>query len=460
MKKISGHNIETNFFSQLKKISNLIEFEGPILSHFIDKYNNNYLFYWVDYNEFTNRWLIWKTDEKSILEYLSNDVTLKEIYPKSGEYIYVADIDSKLEYKKIILTFSDLIDTDYEPEPESYFKHEVPLVYKEKLDSIGILSTLKTRALYFNIEPSTKRYDITIGLGDMWNVFENIANSFSCFVEYNVSNILSTRFTDKNRIKIAANSLSEINRLRFVYLNFNSFHFGIAADILNVDSKAIDPAIEQFHSNVLIEFQKEVLDNDFSSSHDIDAIIEKYPDESVRKKIFDPVIKIINNDNINININNFGKTFQRSYKHVPKNEVVRLNPTRSQSIKKINQNNHALMVAYVVADKDSDTDLTLFPKDATKRLVYAKEIDNFNLEINELKIDNEKTLRFNKPLLAKVTLDGDLFNVTYEPLNISFVLKDSKMLEDTFEKEVFKSYNKAISEPDNPFLEFFNKLLN
>ncbi|MDW0272088.1 MAG: hypothetical protein QN834_11870, partial [Nitrososphaeraceae archaeon] len=60
-------------------------------------------------------------------------------------------------------------------------------------------------------------------------------------------------------------------------------HIGIAADMIQTSDKVIDPSIQAFQKDVLSIYQNEVLDNDFSSTQDINILIEKYPDEEVRK---------------------------------------------------------------------------------------------------------------------------------------------------------------------------------
>ena len=55
---------------RLNKVSDLIYFDGPFLSHFVSERGDNYLYYWVDTDDEYNRWLIIRTDIFTIQKYL------------------------------------------------------------------------------------------------------------------------------------------------------------------------------------------------------------------------------------------------------------------------------------------------------------------------------------------------------------------------------------------------------
>ena len=53
---IQLRGIESKFPTKdLRKVTDLIYFDGPFLSHYVSKSGDNYLSYWVDYNFFNNR---------------------------------------------------------------------------------------------------------------------------------------------------------------------------------------------------------------------------------------------------------------------------------------------------------------------------------------------------------------------------------------------------------------------
>ena len=61
MKEVNGKPSNFNIFD-LTKVSDLIEFDGPLLSHFINDKNEDFLFLWCDVDQAYNRWVIFKVE--------------------------------------------------------------------------------------------------------------------------------------------------------------------------------------------------------------------------------------------------------------------------------------------------------------------------------------------------------------------------------------------------------------
>ena len=78
MKVTKGYNMNFDI-KNLIKVSDLIFFDGPLLSHYISQRGENYLFYWVDVDDIANRWLIIRTDIFTIQEYLDKKITLYDV---------------------------------------------------------------------------------------------------------------------------------------------------------------------------------------------------------------------------------------------------------------------------------------------------------------------------------------------------------------------------------------------
>ena len=166
---VPGHIITSLPIEGLERISNLIEFDGPLLSHYKDKFDNQYLYYWVDQDKVNNRWLVWKVNMDFLYLYINVEIPLLTLFPKSGEMLFCIDIDNGIRYSKIVLTYSNLIPENYLPEPDAYFRFEIPDVYAEQININSYLKGLRERALYFNVEPASARYQITVGIKDIWN---------------------------------------------------------------------------------------------------------------------------------------------------------------------------------------------------------------------------------------------------------------------------------------------------
>jgi hypothetical protein len=58
-------------FSHLTKVTDLIYFDGPLLSHYIDNSGENYIFYWIDVNSTFNRWLFFRVDLNLLQDFVN-----------------------------------------------------------------------------------------------------------------------------------------------------------------------------------------------------------------------------------------------------------------------------------------------------------------------------------------------------------------------------------------------------
>jgi hypothetical protein len=116
VEKINGYQLDQIPvpINSLTKVSDLIEFDGPILSHFNDQKSKNYIFYWVDHDKVHNRWLIWKVDSHQLYKYLRKQISLKEfLLNPNKDFIYAADIDGQLNYQSVYAIELENINASY-----------------------------------------------------------------------------------------------------------------------------------------------------------------------------------------------------------------------------------------------------------------------------------------------------------------------------------------------------------
>ena len=128
MKSINGFNItingfDINFdFSKLIKVSDLIYFDGPLLSHYMGNNGKNYLFLWVDADDDYNRWVVLRTDILSIQQYLDRKVNLRSLVmnPDDG-FVFTVDIDDDGNYFNIKVVPIDELPENYFPTEDSFY---------------------------------------------------------------------------------------------------------------------------------------------------------------------------------------------------------------------------------------------------------------------------------------------------------------------------------------------------
>lgn len=119
MEEIKGIKLDKFPLRNLAKKTDLIYFDGPLLSHFTSEYGDNYLYYWCDIDENFNRWLIFRVDQRSLSRYLLGELSLHELMrnPRDG-FWYSVDIDDDLEYHNVQYVH-DLPD-GYLPDADTY----------------------------------------------------------------------------------------------------------------------------------------------------------------------------------------------------------------------------------------------------------------------------------------------------------------------------------------------------
>ena len=137
MEKIEGLIISKLTFSP-KKLGDLLYYDGPLLSHFIDEErpNDNYLYRWVDNDDDANRWLISKISIEELTDFFEGKLSLKNLL-ESNQTIILLDLDDELNKKQIILTTLSNVPNSYLPSLSSQFEarfyHKYALHLKDKL---------------------------------------------------------------------------------------------------------------------------------------------------------------------------------------------------------------------------------------------------------------------------------------------------------------------------------------
>lgn len=125
MKEVKGLNINHLGFNPLK-LGDFIYYEGPLLSHFIDrnKPEDNYFYRWVDFDDNAHRWLIFKVSEKDLLAFFSGEYSLRQMI-ENNNFVTLLDLDDDLNKIQILITPLHGLPNNYLPTEQSFFKEEL-----------------------------------------------------------------------------------------------------------------------------------------------------------------------------------------------------------------------------------------------------------------------------------------------------------------------------------------------
>jgi len=130
------HKID-NFDKTLKRRGDLIYYDGPILSHFIDDSNYKHYFYLhIDNDDIYNRWLIFSIDSIDDFKRFLNGYVSLQYLIDSSKSTYIADIDNEL--KKIFFKIDKVYLKDFELDYSILYSNTqcINLEYKNYLTDI------------------------------------------------------------------------------------------------------------------------------------------------------------------------------------------------------------------------------------------------------------------------------------------------------------------------------------
>ena len=123
METHKGSNIETLPIGKLRKVADLIYFDGPLLSLFKDFKDENYLYYWCDSDAQANRWLIFRVTTEHLNSYLNHEVSLRSlIFAADAAKTFLVDLDNQLQHLKVLSVSPDDLSSAYLPDEDSLYE--------------------------------------------------------------------------------------------------------------------------------------------------------------------------------------------------------------------------------------------------------------------------------------------------------------------------------------------------
>jgi len=117
-------------------MGDIMEFDGPILSHYVDQRQKNYLLYTLDYEGTTgfSIWLLFKISVTNLSDYLNLKVTLLELINISSNQIgYLVWCDKKGNHRKYKIINISHIPEKFLPTKESFFDKDFQTSYFDEL---------------------------------------------------------------------------------------------------------------------------------------------------------------------------------------------------------------------------------------------------------------------------------------------------------------------------------------
>jgi hypothetical protein len=415
MKNSNIYNLSDWPFKQYHHVSDLIDFEGPLLVHY--SYNEKHaLYYWVEGGTEYNTWLCFDVKLVDLYDYLYQNITLFELLKqKAHDIFFLVDIDEKFEYHNYRLVYGHTIPQDYMPDVESYYTYDVPVFYQKLFTSLKndeYIEVLRRRSLELIIKPNSASYGDTVSVEEAGQFLLNVNSSYKSFGACEFYNKFKGSFSNLDELAKTTKKLTNSLDPRITNSRQSSFHVSITTDVLvNGDIKQ---EYAEFKRQLSKQYEDEVLNIDLNKEEDIAKITEKY-DEYSRKQIFEPLIKIINNPKYDFSVinkaENSTKTFNK-INHLNKQKIVPKTPKNepSKELKKV--------LVTITLELNENTDIaTISKKDIAEGTLFSKISQDAQQEIQKIESDRYTIILIN-PIYINYKLENGVYEITFDQLEI------------------------------------------
>lgn len=192
--------------SNFVRIGDLSYYEGPLLSLFEEiKSGHLYLFDWVDRDEKSNRWLIYRTSPSNLFQFIHNKISHLELFENRPEKeIYFFDIDSRNTLFSSYDSFAiEILPQTYYPNSDNFFEFsDCKNFDKIKSVIINSLSKQKIENEYSTVNSKRvqKRTEVKHGY---YNRIRNHINSITSPTRHiDYTDILTLNNLSLNNIKV------------------------------------------------------------------------------------------------------------------------------------------------------------------------------------------------------------------------------------------------------------------
>ena len=291
MTPLNGKKILKDF-SEFTKVSDLIYFDGPLLSHFISPNGENYLYYWCDVDDTYNRWIIFRIDLPSVQKYIEKKISLRDLisHPSDG-FIYVADIDNNIQYREIQLLLENEIPPEYLPQEDSYYDFEI----KDNISLAGLSKKYSCGILELHISGRDVKYG-SIPLNKFAQLLPKIDEIRKGMASKFIKNSKATH-TDKATRSQVERELNLDTQYEYMYSMAGSIR--VILKPINLQRNFEMPGIGTYADSFAEDFAG-LFASGFSKE-DILKYSQKYDKQLIKK--YDDFVKFLFKEDLSIGVN-------------------------------------------------------------------------------------------------------------------------------------------------------------
>ncbi|MEM9888750.1 MAG: hypothetical protein AAF849_22835 [Bacteroidota bacterium] len=289
------------------------------------------------------------------------------------------------------------------------------------------MDILKKDAMYFKLSSNEVMYRNTLEVDYISSFLKNLTASYSSYIKIKFSKAFNSLFKNDAVTVKMANRVASLSRLRIVDLSFQSFAFGVSADTIMGNEKIEISEVVDWRKSAVNQYKREVIEIDYTSKEDVDYLLELFSNNE-RKLIFDPLIKVINNNDYEVAITNSKFQKRKVYRRIPKSTVQVIVPKEEK-----NGDSAIIELMQVVVPVDkSKPKLTIRTEDIQDDL-FSKPIEETEGSITHLKLAEEMIV-LKSPIKIKVKYNKEQkeFEAIYDPLDYRRTADDYKKIQSLF----------------------------
>lgn len=309
------------------------------------------------------------------------------------------------------------------------------------------LNTLRPESLQVQLK-SSEKYGGAVDIDSMIKVLQELKKAYSHY-----SDILFVKrfgqFPKGSQKK--RSQLTEENKLLVVDLSFSSMN---AAVTPNYATSGFDPGDQvnflDWKRNVFQSFKKEVFTPEILNESFVDGIADKYSEDE-RRKIYDPVIKLLSSEKFRLNFKTYSQTEFLHIKRPNKKIAEKLVPKASSDGPRGQEK-----VYHAFFTTTDEYDLLGQPNIKTLRVkeVHAmEELDDpiYPYEVSKIRLGDEE-IELKNILRNDVSIEDDLIIIENQKLNIHVFESSRESAESVFNSTFISHYKHFALEDDENLL--------
>lgn len=437
-----GENITNLPFGEISVLNELMSFDGiPMLLHFTNDRKEDILAYWVDYDDSNTRYIFAKVSKDELYRYLKGHITLKKLFQEIiSEYVFFADLKSDNTVAKATIISSYLIPDEYFAGEMSYYRDGLSDFYLNYLRDFEYNYLVKQRSYIFHAEPSDKKHGNFLTAKEGVFLLNSVIDSVEGYINVIATNKYEQKFTSRSRVNNVVKSLTSHLSPIIAHAKDGSFEVWLAMDTVSLNE--VDEIGAQIKSEIIEGYKNDVLDIDFTSPEDAKIICEKF-NPIQRKKIYEPILDILENEKIDLTISDKRKTIRQINKPIKTStrfkDLVLPQPSVDE-LKTQQEINKRIYTLFVSLEEGADIS-KIGKREILKNLLLFNDTIEIPFPVTfDLMLPNGIELPLKKPIISTLKIkEHDKLELENLEFNIDVVGKNKNELIEAF-KNAFLRY--------------------